>query len=148
MATRFKLAALIAIPLIIGTLAYAHQGRAHHGPPDAHHAEMHLDHMAKMLGKIGATEAQKSRIDGILREAFANMTAAKDGHHAAFGKFHELLFAPGVDREKIEALRAQQVRALDDASRDIVTAFTDAAEVLDPEQRAALAREIRNHHGG
>ena len=98
MATRIKLAALVAVPLVLigGALAYAHQGGAHHAPPDAKHTEMHLDHMAKMLGKIGASDAQKTQIDGMLRVAFADTKAVKDSHHAAFGEFHQLLFAPSV----------------------------------------------------
>jgi len=148
--SRAKLAALIAIPLVIigGALAYAHQGGGHHGGSDARHIEMHLDHMAKMLTKIGASEAQKAQIDGILRSAFTQLKAAKDGHHAAFGQFHEMLFAPSIDRVRIESLRAEQVKALDEASRNFATAFADAAEVLSPEQRAALAQEVRAHHGG
>jgi len=37
---------------------------------------------------------------------------------------------------------------LDEASKRMVTAITDAAEVLSPEQRAALAEQMRKHHGG
>jgi len=151
--SRAKLAMFIAIPLVVvgGALAYAHQGgggHGHHAPSDAQHIDMHLDHLAAMLDKAGASAAQKSQIDGILRAAFNNMKAAKDGHHAAFGQFHELLFAPTIDRAKVEALRADQVKALDAASKSVVTAFEDAAEVLSPEQRAALAQEVRRHHGG
>jgi Spy/CpxP family protein refolding chaperone len=144
---RARLATLIAVPLIIvgGALAYAHQGGSHHG---GEHFDMHLTHMAAMLDKVGASKSQKDQVDGILRGAFGNLKTAKDGHHAAFGQFHELLFAPSIDRAKIESLRADQVKALEDVSKVVVTAFEDAAEVLSPEQRAALAREIRRHHGG
>jgi Spy/CpxP family protein refolding chaperone len=150
MPSRSRLATFIAVPLIIvgGALAFAHQGGAHHGPTDAQHIEMHLDHMAKMLTKIGASEAQKSQMDGILRGAFADLKATSDSHHAAFGQFHELLFAPSIDRARIETLRAGQVKLLDDMSRNFASAFADAAEVLSPEQRAALAKEVRAHHGG
>jgi len=148
---RVKLATFIAVPLVVigGAIAYAHQGGGHHGGHmGPQNMDMHLDHMAAMLARIGASDAQKSQIDGILRGAFGNMKSMKDNHHAAFGQFHELLFAPTIDRAKVETLRAEQVKAIDDASKGIVTAFEDAAEVLSAEQRAALAREIRQHHGG
>lgn len=149
--SRTRLAAYVAIPLVIvgGALAYAHQGgHGHHGPPGAQHTDMHLDHMAAMLDKVGATAAQKSQIDAILRAAFNDLKAARDGHHAAFAQFHELLFASSIDRARLESLRADQIKALDAASKSAVTAFEDAAEVLSPEQRAALAQEVRRHHGG
>jgi len=40
------------------------------------------------------------------------------------------------------------LKSLDEASKRMVTAITDAAEVLSPDQRAALAEQIRKHHGG
>ena len=150
MITRYKPVVLFALPVLlaVAALAYAHQGGIHHGPDDSRHVDMHLTHMAALLDKIDASDSQKSQIDGLLRSAFTDLKAAKDQHHAAFGQFHELLFAPGIDRPRIEALRAQQVEALDEVSRNFVKAFADAAEVLSPDQRTALARQIRAHHGG
>ena len=60
----------------------------------------------------------------------------------------KLLLAPSIDRARIESLRAEQVKSLDEASKRLVTAIEDAAEVLSPEQRAALAEQMRKHHGG
>jgi Spy/CpxP family protein refolding chaperone len=146
---RLKLLALIAIPLaVLGVgLAYAHQRGGHHGGMmSAEGIAAHLDQVQGVLGRIGASEAQKSRIDGILKAAFDDCRAVHDGHHAAFGKFHQLLLAPDIDRNQIEALRAGQVKSLDDASKRFVTAMADAVEVLTPEQRAAFAREAHKHH--
>ena len=139
-------ASLLAI--VGGTLAYAHSGGEHHGLMSGRGAEDHLEHMQAMLTKIGASDAQKSQIEGLLKPAFEEMKAAHEAHSAAFEQFHEAITAPSIDRAKIEALRAEQLKSLDEASKRMVTAITDAAEVLSPDQRAALAAEVRKHHGG
>ena len=56
--------------------------------------------------------------------------------------------APSIDRARLESLRAEQIKSLDEASKRLVTAISDAAEVLTPEQRAALAKQIEEHHRG
>ena len=136
------------LAIVGGTLAYAHSGGGHFGPMSGHGTEDHLEHMQAMLTKIGASDAQKSQIEGLLKPAFEEMKAAHEAHSAAFEQFHEAITAPSIDRAKIEALRAEQLKSLDEASKRMVTAITDAAEVLSPDQRAALAEEVRKHHGG
>jgi Spy/CpxP family protein refolding chaperone len=147
---RLAVAAIAASLLAIvgGTLAYAHSGGEHHGLMSGRGAEDHLEHMQAMLTKIGASDAQKSQIEGLLKPAFEEMKAAHEAHSAAFEQFHEAITAPSIDRAKIESLRAEQLKSLDEASKRMVTAITDAAEVLSPDQRAALAAEVRKHHGG
>jgi periplasmic protein CpxP/Spy len=147
---RLVVAAIAAsiVAIVGGTLAYAHSGAAHHGPGAGRNAEDHLEHMQGMLTRIGASDVQKSQIEGLLKPAFEEMKAAHEAHSAAFAQFHEAITAPSIDRTRIEALRAGQLKALDEASKRMVTAMADAAEVLSPEQRAALAEQIRKHHGG
>jgi len=147
---RLAVAAIAASLLAIvgGTLAYAHSGGEHHGLMSGRGAEDHLEHMQAMLTKIGASDAQKSQIEGLLKPAFEEMKAAHEAHSAAFEQFHEAITAPSIDRAKIESLRAEQLKSLDEASKRMVIAITDAAEVLSPEQRSALAEQIRKHHGG
>jgi Spy/CpxP family protein refolding chaperone len=130
-----------------GTLAFAHSGGGHHGPM-AGNSEQHLEHMQAMLTKIGASDAQKSQIEGILKPAFDDMKATREAHFAAFKQFHEAMGAPSIDRARLESLRAAQVKSLDEASKRLVTAIGDAAEVLSPEQRAALIQQFEKRHGG
>lgn len=149
--SRFKLATLIAIPLVVigGAIAYAHQGGGmHHGAMSEHSMEMHLDHLNAILTKIGASDAQKTQVEGIIQGAFNELETTQQSHHEAMRQAHDLLLAPSVDRAGIEVLRAAQIRTFDEASKRMLTAFEDAAEVLSPEQRAALAAEVRKHHGG
>ena len=146
---KYILSAIAALAVVGGTLAYAHGTMPGHGGMMSEQGvEMHLDHVQAMLTKIGATDAQKSQIDGILKAGFADMKTAHESHDAAFRQFHELLLAPSIDRAKMEDLRAAQIKSLDEGSKRLVTAIADAAEVLSPDQRAALGEEIRKHHGG
>ena len=130
-----------------GALAFAHSGGGHHGPM-AGHSRQHLEHMQAMLTKIGASDSQKKQIEGILTPAFDDMKAARESHSAAFRQFHEIITAPSIDRARVESLRADQIKSLDEASKRLVTAISDAAEVLTPDQRAALAKQIEEHHRG
>ncbi len=109
----------------------------------AGNSQRHLEHMQAMLTKIGASDAQKSQIEGILKPAFDDMKAAHESHSAAFKQFHEAITAPSIDRARLESLRAEQIKSLDEASKRLVTAISDAAEVLTPEQRAALVEADR-----
>ena len=135
------------VALAAGALAYAHSGGGHHGPMSAD-PEKHLEHLNAMLTKVGASDAQKKQIEGILRPAFDEMKAAHETHASAFRQFHESIMAPSIDRARLETLRADEIKSLDEASKRVVTAITDAAEVLSPEQRAAFAKQIQEHHRG
>ena len=135
------------VAIAAGALAYAHSGGGHHGRMSAD-PEKHLEHLNAMLTKVGASDAQKKQIEGILKPAFDDLKATHDTHFAALKQFHEAFTAPSIDRARLESLRAEELKALDEASKRLVTAISDAAEVLSPEQRAALAKQIEDHHRG
>ena len=106
------------------------------------HAQMHaamMAHVAQMLDKVGATPEQKSRIEAILHAGFGSMGAMHADMQVTHARLHELLTAPTIDRQALEALRASQIASLDQASRKMVDAMADAAEVITPAQRARLA---------
>jgi Spy/CpxP family protein refolding chaperone len=148
---RLKMVAIVtALAAILGgALAFAHTGGGQHGPMMAGRStDDHLEHVQMMLTKIGASDAQKTQIEAILKPALDDMKATHEAHFAAFKQFHEAISAPSIDRAQLETLRVAQVKLLDEASKRLVIAISDAAEVLSPDQRAALAQEIEKHHRG
>ena len=148
---RIKTVAIVAafVAILGGALAFAHSGGGQHGPVMAGRStDDHLEHVQMMLTKIGASDAQKTQIEAILKPSLDDMKATHHAHFAAFRQFHEVISAPSIDRAQLETLRAAQVKLLDEASKRLVIAISDAAEVLSPDQRAALAQEIEKHHRG
>jgi protein CpxP len=147
---RIKTVAIVAALAAIlgGALAFAHTAGGHGPMMAGRSTEDHLEHMQALLTKIGASEAQKTQIGAILKPAIDDMKSTHDAHFAAFKQFHEAISAPSIDRAQLETLRAAQVKLLDEASKRLVIAISDAAEVLSPEQRATLAQEIEKHHRG
>ena len=115
------------------------------------HGAMHaqaMAHVQQMLDKVGATPEQKSRIEAILHAGFTSMGAMHGDMQATHTRLHQLLTAPTIDRQALEALRASQIASLDQASRKLVDSMADAAEVLTPAQRAklgALMQEMHSH---
>ena len=125
----------------VGFKAFAH-GRWHgHGPLDI---ERMLKHF---YVEIDATEAQKTRLEPIVKQAATDLAPMRDRLHAGRAEALELLARERVDPDAIEALRAQQLQLADEASRRPTRAITEAAEVLTPAQRKDLAAHIARRHG-
>jgi Spy/CpxP family protein refolding chaperone len=140
-------ASFVAGGLVLsGPMAMAQNGMGH--GEMAGHGDMHAmmgAHIAKMLAAVDATPDQKQRIQAILGGAMRSMSAMHEGLKGAHGELHRLLTAPVIDRGALEQLRAARIADLDRASRAMVSAMADAAEVLSPEQRAKLADVMAEH---
>ena len=127
-----------------GAMEMMHNMAGHHGGMDPAAMEAHLDqHIAEMVPD--ATAEQKARLKAIAGRVHADMGAFHRQLHDAHGRAHALLLGPTVDRAGLEALRAEQMRQLDAASRRLVDAIADAAEVLTPEQRQRVAEHFQAH---
>jgi Spy/CpxP family protein refolding chaperone len=64
----------------------------------------------------------------------------------AHGDIHRLLAAPTVDRAALEQLRAARIADIDQASKVMIQAMADAADVLSPAQRQKLGAVMAQHH--
>jgi Spy/CpxP family protein refolding chaperone len=150
---RWLIAGLIVAGATAGgvQLAGAAQNMAgHHGTMAGHAATdpAAMDrHIAAMVDRVLAngTPEQKARLAGIMRSAHAEIAPMHQQLHQAHERAQTLLMQPHVDRAALEALRAEQVRQIDAASRRLVQALGDAADMLTPEQRGRLFDHMQNH---
>jgi len=149
----FRLAALstaLAGLAGLGLKAHAH-GRRHGagGPLDPAMMEQRIDRMLKhMYVEIDATEAQKQKLEPIVRQAAGELSPLRAKVQDARRRGVELLSADTIDRGAIERLRAEQIGAADAASRRFTQALADVAEVLTPAQRKTLAARLGRHGHG
>ncbi len=140
--------AIIAGGAYVGS-SYAHPGAAGHhamwhGSFDPESAGRRIDAMVSFaLADVDATAEQKSKIGDIAKAALKDLMPLRDEHKAARAKAVELLAAATVDRDAMEQLRATELKLAETASKRMTQAIADAADVLQPAQRAKLAERMK-----
>jgi hypothetical protein len=101
--------------------------------------EARADRMARHLAvEVGANAEQQEKLASIVKAALKDVLPVREKMFAAHKQARELLTAEKIDRAALEKLRADQLATHDAASKRIVQALADAAEVLTPEQRQKL----------
>jgi periplasmic protein CpxP/Spy len=133
-----------------GALVYARDGggwRHHgHGPMNAEaFADRLEDGVKYVLSEVDATADQKAQVTEILKSAATDVHALAGQHREARQQLHEILSAETIDRTRLESVRVGELRLADEASKRILQGIADAAEVLTPQQRAALAEHMEQH---
>jgi Spy/CpxP family protein refolding chaperone len=145
------LAALVAArPIAASGVFGGHRfgGWGHHRMnPEA--IREHLDVGVKWaLRDVNATEEQQQKISAIAGGALTEITSLRDRHLANKEALHAQLSGASIDRGELEKIRQSQLALADEASRTLVAALADAAAVLTPEQRKALAEKHAARHRG
>ncbi|TAJ32169.1 MAG: periplasmic heavy metal sensor [Reyranella sp.] len=95
----------------------------------------------KALDGTTATADQKKKITEILQAAFGDMKGLHDKRTEVRKALQEAMSAPTIDPAKIEQIRAEQVKMLDDSSKRFTKALIDAGNVLNAEQRQAFFKK-------
>ena len=149
---RMVIAALLGgIAITAGAAAFAqdagfvgwHHGSATTAQAMSAHADKFLQHV---YIEIDATPAQQAQLDPIVKQAVTDLMPLHNQVHDFHTQALALLSADRVDRAAIETMRAEHLRAADQASRRIAQLLGDVADVLTPAQRKALAARIAEHH--
>jgi len=99
-----------------------------------------------MLSRVDATEEQRQQVKATLAGALQDVAPLREQHHKNRKAFIEALTHPSVDRTALEQLRQAELKLAESASARIVQALADVADVLTPEQRAALVRMADRFH--
>ena len=104
--------------------------------------------MVDRLGwAVDASSEQKQKIAAVVQRAADDLRPLREKHLEGRRAMRDVLAAATIDRGKLEALRTEQMKLADEASRRIAAAVTEAAEILTPEQRADLARRLERFGG-
>jgi Spy/CpxP family protein refolding chaperone len=148
----FTLIIVALVAAVVGAAAGHFGGRHMHGwhhGPWGHHRFGHdisPDDMQRrvewMVGRLArrtdATSEQQAKLQAIAKAAVTDLHPLRQKFSDAHKRAHELLRQPTIDRAALEALRAEQIANADAASKRLIQALSDMAEVLTPEQRKAL----------
>ena len=104
--------------------------------------------MEKMLDGVEATDEQKQKIREIVESRMESLHELHPDREALHDRAIGILTADEIDREALEAFRAEQFEQLATASRLLSESLADVAEVLTSEQRVELAKLAEERHGG
>lgn len=136
------IAAAVAGVIAVSTLgACSHHRGGWHGA-DADPAQR-IEHMVDhVFSRVDATDEQKSQITSIATGAFKDLAPLRGKMRGARTQALNLLTADPVDADAVQALRADQVALLDQASSRAAVALTEIAQVLTPEQRLQVREKM------
>jgi periplasmic protein CpxP/Spy len=98
--------------------------------------------LRQTLRRLDATPEQHAKVQLIAERALADLYPLREQHHRTRDAALALLRADTVDRAAAERLRAEQIALHEQASKRMMQAVLDAAEVLTPAQRDALAKDL------
>ena len=145
--------ATLLVGLVAGA-AYVGAGHAHPGMRggysmmsgafDPETAAKRIDAMVSFaLADIDATAEQKTKVGEVAKSALADLMPLRTEHKAARDKAVALLSAETIDRAALETVRAAELKLAETASKRLTQAIADAAETLQPAQRAKLVEKMK-----
>jgi Spy/CpxP family protein refolding chaperone len=119
-----------------------HRGGPHGGPGGP---GMMMDGrmIDRMLRSVDATDAQRTQVRAIVESARADLRSMAGQSRGEREQAMAIFTAPTIDANAAEALRQKSVAEHDQASKRMLTAMLDVANVLTPQQRAQLGARMK-----
>lgn len=132
-----------------GAAALALAATSAFGRPGGHRGgpEFMLWKIDRMLEHVEASEDQRAAIEAITESTIADLAELRAGKAGIRDDFVAVLTAEAIDRERLEALRAELSETKEQASRRLTDAIGDIAEVLDRDQRLAISEKMAERFG-
>jgi periplasmic protein CpxP/Spy len=133
--------------------AHAHGGMGMRGgmsggPMDAAQMDARIERMLKHLfAEINATPEQQQKLAPIVKQAVSDLQPLRSQLQAARKQAVDLMSAEQIDRAALERLRTEQMQTADALSKRVSQVLADAAEILTPVQRKALAERMQHRRG-
>jgi Spy/CpxP family protein refolding chaperone len=122
-----------------------HRAGFHAMSPEA--AKEHLQVATKWaLRDIDASEEQQDRVNAIAAGAVDDLFRLRQQHVTNREAFHAQLGGASIDRAALDEVRKSEIALADEASKRLVRAVADVADVLTPEQRQALMERFHRKH--
>ena len=119
----------------------------HHG----HDPEEMKEHMAlavdQVLRRLDASDEQRDEVGAIADRTFDALLPLAGEHRESRERMLEILSAETVDRDALEALRAESFTRFETASKTLTDGLADLAEVLTLEQRQELLEHAQRRRG-
>lgn len=103
-------------------------------------------HLQRLLDDAKASDAQKAQIKQIADKAQADLKALFEEGKGLHEQGLKIWAAPKLDAAAAENLRQQMQAQHDKVSKRMLQAMLDVGNVLTPEQRATVAKQIEKHH--
>ena len=152
-----KLGIGVAVAGLIGVMAAGcgHRGgrghswfhHGHHNVDNPEEAREHLEEVAEwVLGRVDATDQQTVAVQRILDDSVEPLMELAKQHRSHRQELIEIFSAPEIDRERLEEICRGEIQVADAASSRVLKTIADAADVLSPKQRRALAERASRFH--
>ena len=100
-----------------------------------------------ILGRVQASAEQKTKIGNTIKAILKQAPDFRKGHEEARDAFIKALKSETVDKAELERLRADRIKAIDEASKKVVQAIGEVADTLTAKQRQELVEFAERSHG-